>query len=423
MAAVSHRFDRVNLTDATRDLLIGLATADLDRPLDDACEAVTDWDELFSAICANGLLGVAQRYASAGRDAASIPAAVTQRINQAQAVSSVQSHAMLLSAGTVLRAIQDSGIATILLKGPALARLAYPHPSMRTFGDLDLMVRERDMQRMHALLVEHGFVPDIDLNELQIKLIPQCTTYEIAYVHPQTFLKIEIHFDDLLNAGLASRDLDGYWQRAVPFDINGVELKTLAPQDHLIHLCAHMHYHGYVRLNWFTDVALILAACGDQIDWQGFVATVRREEANVPVYYSLYYLQRLLGVTVPATVMSDIQPTRIQRRIHEYYLPAAKVCSLEPMPRPDFSFYFRPYFKRMLPDLLVMGRRREKLLYLLRLLAPPPAWLRRYYRLAPRQRVTPHYVLHPVKLALHAFRETRLALRSDSTWWNIEAAD
>ncbi|MFP4436009.1 MAG: hypothetical protein ACLFVO_02075 [Chloroflexaceae bacterium] len=59
----------------------------------------------------------------------------------------------------------------------------------------------------------------------------------------------------------------------------------------------------------------------------------------------------------PAGVLDALRPDPLRRWLHERYMPARKVCSLEPMWRPDFSFYFLPLFKRLLPDLLMMGRR------------------------------------------------------------------
>jgi hypothetical protein len=55
--------------------------------------------------------------------------------------------------------------------------------------------------------------------------------------------------------------------------------------------------------------------------------------------------------------------------------------------------------------MLVMGKRSEKLRYLLRLLAPPRDWLAYYYSLDESQPVWVHYLLHPLKLACHLVEE------------------
>ena len=104
-------------------------------------------------------------------------------------------------------------------------------------------------------------------------------------------------------------------------------------------------------------------------------------------------------------MLAALRPDRFRRWFHERYLPEEKVLSLQPMRRPDFSFYFTPFLKRLLPDLLVMGRRSEKLRYLLRLLAPPRDWLTYYYSLDGPTPAWTHYLLHPLKLAYHLAEE------------------
>jgi hypothetical protein len=263
---------------------------------------------------------------------------------------------------------------------------------------------------MHRLLVGMGFTPRQDLPQPPPKLVPQAVPYELRYRHRQMRLLVEVHYDDLLNAGLASRDVEGFWRRAVRADVNGTSVKALSLEDQLIHLCVHAHYHGYTRLNWFSDIALIARDHATGLDWEQLLATVRIEEAQVGVYYSLRFLDRLLGVSAPAHVLAALRPDRFRRWFHERYLPENKVLSLQPMWRPDFSFYFTPVLKRMLPDLLVMGRRPEKLRYLLRLLAPPRDWLTHYYSLDGSPHVWVHYLLHPLKLACHLVGELLQAL-------------
>jgi hypothetical protein len=53
----------------------------------------------------------------------------------------------------------------------------------------------------------------------------------------------------------------------------------------------------------------------------------------------------------------------------------------------------------------VMGRRGDKLRYLLRLLLPSQTWLRDYYRLSDTQNIAVHYLLHPLKLMVHYLAE------------------
>jgi hypothetical protein len=300
------------------------------------------------------------------------------------------------------------------------------------FSDLDLIVRERDWARAHRLLTEQGFVGEDATPEPPPKIVDQAVVQEQKYWRAGDSLLIEIHYDDILYAGLAARDVEGFWQRARWIDVDGTPVRVMSPEDQLIHLCAHLHYDGAARLNWFSDVALIVRDQGSRLDWQRVVGLARAEEVQVPVYYSLTGVARLLGVHPPAGVLAALRPDRFRRWWHERYLPEAKVLSLDPMPRPALSFYFQPLFKRLLPDLLLMGRRPEKLGYLLRLLAPPRSWLRHYYRLDDGQPVGPHYVLHPLKLLHHYLIEGKTALhylylekrgRRGWAWWCFDPSE
>lgn len=399
---------RVPISDATRTLLCDFAAGDLKRPLH---RLDADWEEVFQGLYRNGLLGLTHRYLKQWEPQDYPPPEFRQRVQQAYRISTIRMALMYRNIGKVLAQLAESGVDYMVVKGPALAYTVYPDPALRAFNDLDLLVRERDWSAMHRLLVQMGFKPEEDQPQPPPKLVPQAVLYELKYRHPETrWLLVEVHYDDLLNAGLASRDVAGFWQRAIRVDVEGVPVKVLSLEDQLIHLCAHAHYHGYTRLNCFSDMAFTARDHAAQLDWERLLQTVRIEEAQVGVYYSLHFLDQLLGVSVPEDVMAALQPDRFRRWWHERYLPEEKVLSLQPMWRPDFSFYFIPLLKRLLPDLLVMGRRGDKLRYLLRLLLPPWAWLQHYYRLDDTKKAAMHYLLHPLKLTYHYLAEVVTAV-------------
>ncbi len=55
------------------------------------------------------------------------------------------------------RVVADAGIGFVCMKGFASARTLYPDPDLRTTGDLDLLVRAADRDRLVTLLAGHGF--------------------------------------------------------------------------------------------------------------------------------------------------------------------------------------------------------------------------------------------------------------------------
>lgn len=405
------RHERVTIAETTRALLGVFAAGDPARPLP---RLDADWDELFKAVCRNGLLGLTQAYLRANPNQDYPPPDFRNKVRQTCGLAVLETKLKIQKVCRLLASLNQAGLDYLVIKGPAVAYTLYPEPTLRSFNDLDIVVRERDWATAHQLLRQLGFeqvqvideiMYPLDLPAPPPKLAPSMVVHEVQYFNRQLGLMVELHFDDILIAGLAARDGEGFWQRAVTITVEGVPCRVMSLEDQLIHLCAHIHYHGYTRLHALSDIAFIVRNHAAQLDWERVLAIVRREEAEVAVYYSLYYLDQLLAVTAPAPMMAALRPDRFRRWWHDWFMPPAQIVALAPMWRPDFSFYFLPLFKRLLPDLLVMGRRGEKLRCLLRLLLPPADWLRYYYQLSERQSLLLAYLLHPAKLSYHYLAE------------------
>ena len=355
----------------------------------------TDWDTVRSVLDKHGLLNIAYTFLDQLPREFSEPLAVENQL------SLFFIRLMHRRTAGVLTALNAAQIDYLVVKGPVLAYTVYPNPLLRPYKDLDIIVHEHDWGRIHQQLIQMGFEPLHADPQPPPKLIPQQVVYESEYRHPETRLLVEVHYDDILNVGLRSRDVAGFWERAVYRDIAGEPARTMALSDQLLHLCAHAHHHTYTEIKWLTDIALILRDHADDLDWKQFIQTTEVEAAQVPAYYSLLIVGAMLDIHAPTWILDAVRPDAFRRFWHEHYLPTTQIMSLQPMRAPLFSFYFLPLLTRLLPDLLVMGRRREKFYYLLRLLTPPPAWLRDYYDLAPDERLLGHYILHPVKVLYH----------------------
>jgi hypothetical protein len=55
----------------------------------------------------------------------------------------------------------------------------------------------------------------------------------------------------------------------------------LAPHHQILHLCVHLHTHGYGRLIWFKDLDLLIRQRGHEIDWPQVYALAHAEGAEL----------------------------------------------------------------------------------------------------------------------------------------------
>lgn len=395
-------YERANISSTTRSVLCVFASGDFARPIP---RVNVDWKQVFAAVCKNGLIGLTYQHLNQNPALDYPPPEFRQQIQTAYRQLVLRMEILYRQISQVLTLLAQPGITAIVLKGPAFAHQVYPDPMLRSFNDLDLMVRENSWSNLHRVLIENGF--DAAENWLQPppKLVPQTSIYENKYWSRATKFLVEVHGEDIFNTGLIARDVDGFWQRAVTLELGKNRVRVPSLEDQLIHACVHLHSHGYTRLNWFADIAMLVRNHAARLDWERVIQFTRKEELQVGVYYTLEFTARLLGVAAPSFVLDALRPDRFRRWWHEFYLPSDKVVLLQRMPRPIFGFYFLPLLERLLPDLLVMGRRKEKFYYLLRLLFPPRAWLRSYYKLDNASYLLPHYFLHPFKLVYHYLAE------------------
>src|SRR2546423_6974922 len=80
----------------------------------------------------------------------------------------------------IARHFEQRGIEFLAHKGPALAQLLYGNPSMRQFGDLDVIVRSKDFARARGGLMELGYDPGLRLSPRQEKSFLR-SGYELSF--------------------------------------------------------------------------------------------------------------------------------------------------------------------------------------------------------------------------------------------------
>ena len=161
-------------------------------------------------------------------------------------------------------ALSEQGIDHLPVKGWYLRHL-YEVPELRTFGDIDVLIRREDRQRVHALMVSMGFSVQTD--------------WEPTYTYRRGAELYELH-TNLMEASLDGRsDLPAYfadaWSHA-----HVVSGRRFEPEKSfhflytLCHLAKHL-YAGGAGLRMYLDAALFLQKHGHELDPE----VIRREMA------------------------------------------------------------------------------------------------------------------------------------------------
>jgi hypothetical protein len=153
--------------------------------------------------------------------------------------------------------LADSGIESMAFKGPILAVQAYRDLSMRSFGDLDILIHARDIQPVHTILINHGYVLK-DLHPTSVKrLFTVMVHKDLQFVFQNTLL--ELHWEIIERLYASNLDMDAIWERALPLTISGRTVKSISPEDMVIVLCFHGFKHKWQNPRWLADLVHLIS--------------------------------------------------------------------------------------------------------------------------------------------------------------------
>lgn len=150
--------------------------------------------------------------------------------------------------------LEQSGIETLVFKGPTLAHLLYGSVARRPFLDLDIMVHAADVLKAWSLLESEGYQPAYKISPQQLPALIASANHLPLYGSPNNQL-VELHWAFFAKSRATPFDSAGAWARREPLRFDDLTLMTLAPRDLVHFLCLHGTKHAWCRLSWLTDLA------------------------------------------------------------------------------------------------------------------------------------------------------------------------
>lgn len=259
--------------------------------------------------------------------------------------------------------LNSHNIQVVVLKGPAIAASHYPEVSLRTYGDIDILIHERDLEQVSSLLVERGYR---DKNEADDPhRLHQCHgIFQRIFRQPETGKVIEVHCDHL-QIGLEPVSMTTIWGSAAERRFGRASARVLEDHDLFVQLCVHLNRHGFERLAWFKDIDLMVRR--GNLDWEMVLAKAKEQGCLDSVSYTLRLLKSVLSCPLPGAAQPLVTAqSRPSRLLHQAIWPPRNVIGLVPQRqwRLRRLVQFAPetgLVRGGLPSFLVTGRRRDKL--------------------------------------------------------------
>lgn len=209
----------------------------------------------------------------------------------------------------VLREFERASIPGLPFKGVVLAASVYGDLTTRPAGDLDLLIRWRDLPRATTIVLNRGFrrtTPvradgrPTDLN-----------SYEYHFERPSDGMQLELRWRlELTQPRFRRRlGLDWAWPGRGTASLAGATVPNMSPEIGLLMLCMHGCKHFWSRLIWIGDVAQMIES-SPSLDWEQVLREARRTGLGRALALGVLLAHDVARAEIPEKVLRRFQANR-----------------------------------------------------------------------------------------------------------------
>ena len=270
-----------------------------------------DWERLVRIAARQRIEGLVHEGLS--RAAVIGPPGALARLSEAAGAIARGNLALAAESLRLQRRLAAAAIPSLVLKGSALAVLAYDTLALKHAWDIDILVAPEAAERASDALVAAGYerkggAMTAARFRAYVALARDCT-----FRHRTSGAIVELHWRLVESPSLlAGLDVASPAQevRVAP----GMALRTLAPDELFAYLCVHGASHGWSRLKWLADTAALLS----HETPEGLERLYRRSQSlgagRCPAQ-AMLLCNRLLGTELPQSLEAELNSDAKVRRL------------------------------------------------------------------------------------------------------------
>lgn len=189
-------------------------------------------------------------------------------------------------------ALDSAGIDCLLFKG-FVVREYYPVPELRTFGDIDFVIRSEDRTKCDALMKDLGYQPK--------------ENWEPVYAYIRGNEYYEVHTNvmevDVSDAADYVEYYSHIWEHVQPSTVLvNHHVMEFKPEFHFLYLLTHIAKHiscSGAGIRMYLDIAFFIRHFGETLDWQWVSGELKKLHLDAFSNMVLTVVERWFGVASP----------------------------------------------------------------------------------------------------------------------------
>jgi Uncharacterised nucleotidyltransferase len=242
----------------------------------------------------------------------SVPRYVLKPLAMRYDVQTLQARSRAEELVRILAVLDKHGIAAVPYKGPVLAQKLFRDLSMREFGDLDIMISERDIQETRDLLLGLGY------DSIALRDAPDFAKHvrvgrELQFYHPSRRTQVELHWHFANRLACIKQDPVRFLRQLEKVSLAGAQVPSLTLENYFLILSIHATKHRWRQLKLICDIAAILGQSG--VDWNYVVSEARNLRIKRMLGVGAILAEDLLGAKIPPPLAAGLRIDRTARAL------------------------------------------------------------------------------------------------------------
>lgn len=289
-----------------------------------------DWNRFLALAWRHGLMPLVFSHLI-NSFAELVPAAHLQRVRDEFQHNAARNLLLVDELCQVLEDFESHRITAIPYKGPALALQVYGDLKLRSFVDLDVLVRRSDAVTAGALLAARGYRPGRQLSPAQEAMFSHSKCDRVYFRERRNFM-LELHWAIVPRYFSVDLKTEAVLADCARLEMCGRNVSAPSPEMLLLLLCINGTKDLWTALEPVCSVNELVRRYPG-IDWVRVITLGSRVGAKRMLHVGLLLARQILDLPLPEEILASIDADRpVKNLVSE----ARKRLSENELPVPGF---------------------------------------------------------------------------------------
>lgn len=203
-----------------------------------------------------------------------------------------------------IKILKKNDIDVIPFKGPILSQIAYGDVISRQYVDLDILVKEKDLDKAYKILENNEYLTDLALNLLLNKIYIKKSS-DIQFYNKRSNVLLEIHWQLFRNEFSEYNFNNLIFNNLKSIKLNDQEIKVFSTEFNLVYLCSHATKHTWERIEWIVDIDKLIRN-SKNINWDLVKKISNETNSTKMLELGLFLTNKLFKTNIPNNILIDI---------------------------------------------------------------------------------------------------------------------